>query len=319
MGFEFAPETEENLDTLEDFDEERFRLRQENKEREKKQKQVELRLKRMQAFQARSELQEVDTEGFTSITDSDIVECHVCGEHIMKELLDRPSYLNQLKECCRAACISTGTKSAEADSEPMPETSSARPVYVEVSKDSSTREPEISEKEGLAYTLKVCGEKGDFEDKPEMETEDTEPPAKKKKETQGAKMFRSSKDLPTKSQVDAQQAEQDTWKEKYFENKNVGLIAKKGITIKSNPETASAAPEVSELPGTSASDLKSEALRRKAANKNPKNMELPMVGKTPKLAKQSGATETRKESKVESSDDSDEEDDGLWGTILGKK
>ena len=49
----------------------------------------------------------------------------------------------------------------------------------------------------------------------------------------------------------------------------MGLIAKKGITIKSNPETASAAPEVSELPGTS--DLKSEALRRKAANKNPKN------------------------------------------------
>ena len=115
------------------------------------------------------------------------------------------------------------------------------------------------------------------------------------------------------------QAEQDTWKEKYFENKNVGLIAKKAITIKSNPETASAAPEVSELPGTSASDSKSEALRRKAANKNPKNIELPMVGKTPKLAKLSGASETRKESKVESSDDSDEEDDGLWGTILGKK
>ena len=88
----------------------------------------------------------------------------------------------------------------------MPETSSARPVYVEVSKDSSTRDPEISGKEGLAYTLKVCGEKGDFEDKPEPpETEGSEPPAKKKKETQGAKMFRSSKDLPTKSQVDAQQ------------------------------------------------------------------------------------------------------------------
>ena len=99
----------------------------------------------------------------------------------------------------------------------------------------------------------------------------------------------------------------------------MGLIAKKAITIKSNPETASAAPEVSELPGTSASDSKTEAHRRKAANKNPKNTELPMVGKTPKLAKLSGATGARKESKVESSDDSDEEDDGLWGTILGKK
>merc|ERR1712210_181674 len=223
-----------------------------------------------------------------------------------KELLERHLQMNQLKECCRH--YATGTKSAEAESEPMPETSSARPVYVEVSKDSSTRDPEISEKEGLAYTLKVCGEKGDFEDKPEQqetEIEESEQPAKKKKETQGAKMFRSSKDLPAKSQVDAQQAEQDTWKEKYFENKNVGLIAKKAITIKSNPETASAAPEVSELPGTSASDSKTEALRRKAANKNPKNIELPMVGKTPKLAKLSGASEARKESKVESSDDSD--------------
>ena len=48
--------------------------------------------------------------GFTSITDSDIVECQVCGEHIMKDLLERHLKMNQLKECCRAAC--TGTKSA---------------------------------------------------------------------------------------------------------------------------------------------------------------------------------------------------------------
>merc|ERR1712210_244978 len=117
-----------------------------------------------------------------------------------KELLERHLQMNQLKECCRH--YATGTKSAEAESEPMPETSSARPVYVEVSKDSSTRDPEISEKEGLAYTLKVCGERGDFEDKPEQQ----------KKETQGAKMFRSSRDLPAKTQVDGQQTEQDTWK-----------------------------------------------------------------------------------------------------------
>ena len=64
---------------ISDFDEERVRLRQENKEREKKQKQVELRLKRMQAFQARSELQEVDTEGdilivFCKITIASVVD-----------------------------------------------------------------------------------------------------------------------------------------------------------------------------------------------------------------------------------------------------
>ena len=91
---------------------------------------------------------------------------------------------------------------------------------MEIKKDESTRDPEISEKEGVGYILKVCGEKGDFADKPEskQETEPEpkpkeeveEPPSKKKKldpkkMTRGAKVFRGSKDLPTKAQVDAQQ------------------------------------------------------------------------------------------------------------------
>ena len=46
-----------------DDDEEKARLKQEAKEREKKRKQAELRLQRMQRFEARSELQEVETEG----------------------------------------------------------------------------------------------------------------------------------------------------------------------------------------------------------------------------------------------------------------
>ena len=37
-------------------------------------------------------------------------ECHVCGEQIMKELLERHLQMNQLKECCRH--YATGTKSA---------------------------------------------------------------------------------------------------------------------------------------------------------------------------------------------------------------
>merc|ERR1712156_344489 len=77
-----------------------------------------------------------------------------------------------------------------ATDEPTPKTSN-RPVYVEVKKDQPTRDPEISEKEGVGYILKVCGEKGDFEDKPEPPKVEEPPPKKKKEEkkqlTRGAK------------------------------------------------------------------------------------------------------------------------------------
>ena len=88
------------------------------------------------------------------------------------------------------------------ESEALPETST-RPVYVEITEDDKPkRDPEISEKEGVAYWTKVCGEKGDFEDK-------SESPSKKKKvekpTTRGGKIFKGTKDLPSKAQVDAQQ------------------------------------------------------------------------------------------------------------------
>ena len=96
---------------------------------------------------------------------------------------------------------------------------------------------------------------------------------------------------------------------------------KKGIKIKIKPEESTASV-VQEFPGTSEKDLKAEALRRKAANRNPQNKELPMVGNIDeysKLVKSSG--ETISETKAESSDESEEEDenDGLWGAIMGQK
>ena len=89
------------------------------------------------------------------------------------------------------------------ESETLPETST-RPVYKEITDDDKPkRDPEISEKEGVAYWAKVCDEKGDFEDKSE------EPSPKKKKvekpKTRGGKIFKGTKDLPSKAQVDAQQ------------------------------------------------------------------------------------------------------------------
>ena len=98
---------------------------------------------------------------------------------------------------------------------------------------------------------------------------------------------------------------------------------KKGIKIKIKPEdSTSASAEVKEFPGTSAKDMKAEALRRKAANRNPQNKELPLVGNVDeysKLVKSSG--EASSETKAESSDESEEEDegDGLWGAIMGQK
>ena len=96
----------------------------------------------------------------------------------------------------------------EAESETMPETSSARPVYVEVSKDSSTRDPEISEKEGLAYTLKVCGEKGDFEDKPEQP--ETEMSPEQANDTDDAEAVETDGDGASQERRPAQVAD-ETW------------------------------------------------------------------------------------------------------------
>ena len=121
--------------------------------------------------------------------------------------------------------------------------------------------------------------------KPESEFKEPEPvfkepvlPAKKKKKTEPypireeptgplplssykpkkAKVpYRGSKDLPSKSQVDAEQAGEESWKDRYIQSKKVqkvvkesGLInkAKKSFKSKNAPE-ASATPEVNVFPG----------------------------------------------------------------------
>merc|ERR1712083_348836 len=127
-------------------------------------------LERMKKFEARSALEEVETEdAFYS------------------------SWNKEEEERLKHEEESEQAPTETATEEPMPETSN-RPVYVEVKKDEPTRDPEISEKEGVGYILKVCGEKGDFEDKPEPPKVEEPPPKKKKEEkkqlTRGAKIFK---------------------------------------------------------------------------------------------------------------------------------
>ena len=113
---------------------------------------------------------------------------------------------------------------------------------------------------------------------PEPVFKEPKPPAKKQKKTESypireeatgplplssykpkkAKVpYRGSKDLPSKSQVDAEQAGEESWKDRYIQSKKVqkvvkesGLInkAKKSFKSKNAPE-ASATAEVNVFPG----------------------------------------------------------------------
>ena len=98
---------------------------------------------------------------------------------------------------------------------------------------------------------------------------------------------------------------------------------KKGIKTKTG-EGSSPAPETQQFPGTSAKDMKAEALRRKAilrGQQNPQNTDLPVVGNLDEYSKLAKTTtETLTASRVESSESEDEDEgDELWGTIMGKK
>ena len=70
--------------------------------------------------------------------------------------------------------------------------------------------------------------------------------------------------------------------------------------------------------GTSAKDMKAEALRRKEEIRNRQNLWVDgSLEEYSKLAQSSSAAAATVE-KVESSDSEDEEDGGLWDTIMGK-
>lgn len=84
------------------------------------------------------------------------------------------------------------------------------------------------------------------------------------------------------------------------------------------PDSDPQAPQA--FPGTSAKDLKAEALRRKA-NKNPANKELPVVGSIDEFSKIPKKPDTVQDDEDNSDEDEEDEDegDGLWSAIMGKK
>ena len=70
-------------------------------------------------------------------------------------------------------------------------------------------------------------------------------------------------------------------------------------------------------PGTSAKDLKAEAIRRKL-NKNPQNTALPVIGSLDEYSKIKADNEPLETKSDSSDDDSSDEGDGLWSAIMGK-
>ena len=95
-------------------------------------------------------------------------------------------------------------------------------------------------------------------------------------------------------------------------NNHSNLIVK----VKLKPDGQECNNEEVIHPGTSAKDLKAEALRRKAN----KNAELPVIGSTEEYAKLPKSKTTEVEKTVESSSDESEEEegDGLWSAIMGQ-
>ena len=184
------------------------------------------------------------------------------------------------------------------------------------------RDAEVAEKEGVAYWSKMC----------ETELKSKAAPSPKKKTATKAANRKGTKDLPSKAQVDAQQDEQQTWADRWYSNKKVKKVVQDSkmfskvrtqFKTKVKPDDEQAKP-VEEAPGTSAKDLKAEALRRKA-NRNPQNTEMPIIGTADEYAKLAAAAqkkeETSKDVAKESSDEDDEDEDGddMWSAILGKK
>lgn len=140
-----------------------------------------------------------------------------------------------------------------------------------------------------------------------------------------------TKDLPSKAQVDAQQEEQQTWQDRWYQNKKVQKTVQQSkfnskvrtqYKKKFKTDEKSADKYVEEAPGTSAKDLKAEALRRKE-KRNQMNTQLPIIGsldeysKLPKQKEES--KDTASKSSDEESDDETDVGDGLWSAILGKK
>jgi len=302
--FEQENEQAEEVHEEIDDDEEIERQRIEAKERERKQKQYENRLKNIQRLQARSLIQEEAEDDF------------------YKSWHEKEEEERQLKEAEEE--LEKQRENSLQDDDVSEEGQSKQPKFVEITdKDLPKRDPEEAEKAGVAKWAKMC--------EPEL---NAEPPAEVTPATDAVNTTSSSsgtKDLPSKAQVDAQQEEQQTWQDRWYQNKKVQKTVQQSkfnskvrtqYKKKFKTDEKSADKYVEEAPGTSAKDLKAEALRRKE-KRNQMNTQLPIIGsldeysKLPKQKEES--KDTASKSSDEESDDETDVGDGLWSAILGKK
>ena len=273
---------------VEDNEEELERQREAEKIKEKRQKQMEMRLKRMQAFQERSEIKEDEQEG-----------------DFYKSYYDAEEERLRIEQEAAQAAEEEAAAQAVQEVQEQPD----KPQYIEITKDEPTKDPEVAEKEGVAYWTKMIDDDDDVEvPKPDSSQIKT----------------KINRDLPSKAQVDAHQAEQETWADRWYQNKKVQKVVQDSkiySKVKANIKTKFVKPieaiEESLRPGTSAKDLKAEAIRRKL-NKNPQNTALPVIGSLDEYSKIKADNEPLETKSDSSDDDSSDEGDGLWSAIMGK-
>ena len=301
-------------------------------------------MKRMQAFQARSGIQETAGDEHDDQEEEQEEQPEQSQSQESSDFY-KSYYEEEERKQKEAATEAEKEVKPEEDAEEKSVKPPPRKLI-----DITDKKPEVKSSEelagqGVGYWAKICESQGDFDAKPpeasgddKVKDDAEEPPVEERRRTRSqSRSTYGTKDLPGKAQVDAQQKEQETWADRWYQNKKVQKVVKHSkmlskvkanIKVKLKPEdqASGSTPAVAEEhPGTSAGALKAEALRRKAANKNPSNKDLPKVigsmDEYSKLLEKKAATsgEDPEQQKADSADsESEDEGDDLWGAIMGK-
>merc|ERR1711953_42563 len=175
----------------------------------------------MQAFQERSEIKEDEQEG-----------------DFYKSYYDAEEERLRIEQEAVQAAEEEAAVQAVQEVQEQPD----KPQYIEITKDEPTKDPEVAEKEGVAYWTKMIDDDDDVEvPKPDSSQIKT----------------KINRDLPSKAQVDAHQAEQETWADRWYQNKKVQKVVQDSkiySKVKANIKTKFVKPidaiEESLRPGT---------------------------------------------------------------------
>ncbi len=163
--------------------------------------------------------------------------------------------------------------------------------------------------EGVGYWSKLCESQGDYSEKKKGEDESSA--------TSSSGPPRGTADLPSKHEVDRQQAEMETWADRWYANKKVQSVVKsskmmskvrtqiklKEFKLAGGKKPDAAATATDDLPKVFGSTSDYDAIAPTGASSS-----------TSKAPAASASAATAADS--DSSDDGGEDD--LWGDIMGK-